>query len=697
MKLEEFRIQNYKKIRDTGWIKCEDLLVFVGKNEAGKSALLRALSKVKPTDGEKYDGLREFPHGRYTDEFQNQDWPVASAKFVFTDEERAELAGLCSILEKVKMATVTRHYSDQVTVGFEPYPKVPTVTANEWTGVLEIGLKEIEESVAPDGQGDAWTPRKQAIIKYLNGQIPAAKSANRGPEQPKVQEYRQQILSQMNEAWTKPLLQPQLAKVDGVLDKLKVSSELAQARQWVVQHMPYFLYFGRYEILESSIYLPELVQRLQRNDKSPRTRVQQALFKHVGVEIQQLASLGHHQHSQGENPTIRRQIEELSIKANSASLAMTKKFADWWLQRNHRFNYKFNGDYFQIWVADDLDPTDVELEERSQGMRYFFSFYLLFLVEAEEEHRNCILLLDEPGLHLHPTAQEKLIEFLDKLSKTNQIFYSTHSPFLIDGNRLERARAVYETRGGTEVSANVWPNDRDTLFPLQAALGYSVCQTLFVSKKQVLVEGATDYMLLSALNIRLRAENRTALARDIVMLSMGGTTNLAPLASMLAGHNIDLAFLLDTDTAADSALKKLKKAIADVDSRVIKTSDILAGHAAEELEELIPEDYYLDAVKRSCQGAKITFNADEQKIANRVDRLKAYFTRNGLGEFEKWKPILVIVDDIHANNDRLAKELLDTAELIFERINTILSPSSSPPSTATTQIRLAKRSAARRA
>ena len=155
---------------------------------------------------------------------------------------------------------------------------------------------------------------------------------------------------------------------------------------------------------------------------------------------------------------------------------------------------------------------------------------------------------------------------------------------------------------------------------------------------------------------------------------------------MLAGHNINLAFLLDADSAADSALKRLKKVIADVDSRVIRTSHILSGQTAQELEELIPEDYYLDAVKRSCQIGKITFNADEQKITNRVDRLKAYFTRNGHGEFEKWRPILVIVDDIHANSQKLPKDLLDTAETIFGTINGILSPSqSAQPTPAATR------------
>ncbi len=41
MRLEAFRVQNYKRIADTGLVSCRDLTVFVGKNESGKSAIWR--------------------------------------------------------------------------------------------------------------------------------------------------------------------------------------------------------------------------------------------------------------------------------------------------------------------------------------------------------------------------------------------------------------------------------------------------------------------------------------------------------------------------------------------------------------------------------------------------------------------------------------------------------------------------------
>ena len=62
------------------------------------------------------------------------------------------------------------------------------------------------------------------------------------------------------------------------------------------------------------------------------------------------------------------------------------------------------------------------------------------VVESEEGHKDAILLLDEPGLHLHPTAQQELIAFFEKLAEKNQLIYTTHSPFLIDGEHLHRVR-----------------------------------------------------------------------------------------------------------------------------------------------------------------------------------------------------------------------------------------------------------------
>ncbi len=76
-------------------------------------------------------------------------------------------------------------------------------------------------------------------------------------------------------------------------------------------------------------------------------------------------------------------------------------------------------------MADDLDPSEIEMDQRSQGLQYFFSFYLVFLVEAEGAHANSILLLDKPGLHVDAAAHNPVRE-LDYLKRTSH-YGSVHA------------------------------------------------------------------------------------------------------------------------------------------------------------------------------------------------------------------------------------------------------------------------------
>jgi predicted ATP-dependent endonuclease of OLD family len=114
------------------------------------------------------------------------------------------------------------------------------------------------------------------------------------------------------------------------------------------------------------------------------------------------------------------------------------------------------------------------------------------------------------------------------------------------------------------ISNDVRPTgDRETLFPLQAAVGYSIAQTLFLGKRSVMVEGITDYWIIKALNDCLSAKDAgPALHQDTVLVPAGGTSRLMPLASiMLASTGVGqghLMVLLDSDKEGDQAAKRLK-------------------------------------------------------------------------------------------------------------------------------------------
>jgi len=126
--------------------------------ETGKSLIFRGLSKLKPSDGEQYDGLKEFPRRRYTDEFELEDWPVASGCFLLEDREAEELSNICERLKDVKTATATRHYSWKLAVGFDPRPQITRFSWEELSAAVNKISDYIRKVVAPDGKGDLIGP-----------------------------------------------------------------------------------------------------------------------------------------------------------------------------------------------------------------------------------------------------------------------------------------------------------------------------------------------------------------------------------------------------------------------------------------------------------------------------------------------------------------------------------------------------------
>lgn len=672
MKLIAFRVQNYKKVQDSGWVTVRDLTAFVGKNEAGKSALFRGLSKLNPSDGEKYDGLKEFPRRRYTDEFKNQDWPVASAKFQLDENERQELAHIAPALVQVTHCVCTGHYSWGLTVEFDPSPSVSPLTRSEFLTCLEDLEGTIRNLTAAEGKGDALSQIKSGLLQAME-HITSQQRSRPGDEKipsAEVNKLINAIAQQSNEQWQKEILASVRQRAEEMLERAKSEEQINQSKEWVANNLPKFIYFDRYDVIDSAVHLPTFVQQLNSNPPAPKVRTTRCLFEHVGLDIKHLASLGQHQPGQGQNDQVRRYVDERAIHFSSASSAMTAKFQDWWEQRRHNFRYQADGDYFRIWVSDDLDPSEIELDQRSLGMQYFFSFYTVFLVEAQGAHQKAILLLDEPGLHMHGTAQAKIVKFLEKLSLENQTLYTTHSPFMIDADHLERVRIVFEAEDGTtKVSEDVWPRDKDALFPLQAGLGYQLVQSLFIGKRQLIVEGLTDYWLLKCFHQVLQAKGEPALRNDVVIVPSAGVNKLLPLASMLIGHGVQVVALVDGDAPGRREGKKLvENLFAGNTGSCLFIGDFVKDKEAE-LEDIFPEETYLAAVKEAFKLDDLAFSQEEKSISGLVNKVKALFERKGYGPFEKWKVAEVLRDWILSGADKVPDEVFEIVGGIFEKVN----------------------------
>ncbi len=162
------------------------------------------------------------------------------------------------------------------------------------------------------------------------------------------------------------------------------------------------------------------------------------------------------------------------------------------------------------------------------------------------------MLLDEPGTNLHASAQSDLLRFIDeKLAKDYQVIYTTHSPFMIDSGALHQVRTVYDSmdaKVGSIASEAIQEKDPDTLFPLQAALGYDIAQNLFISKNNLVVEGPADLIFLQVMSSILEGTGKKGLRDDVTIVPVGGLDKVSSFISLLRGSKLAIVCLLDSFT-----------------------------------------------------------------------------------------------------------------------------------------------------
>lgn len=74
-------------------------------------------------------------------------------------------------------------------------------------------------------------------------------------------------------------------------------------------------------------------------------------------------------------------------------------------------------------------------------------------------NRGCALIIDEPELSLHPSAQKKLLNILGEFSKTRQIIISTHSPYFIRWEYLENGAVINRIVKHNDIDSQIFSLD----------------------------------------------------------------------------------------------------------------------------------------------------------------------------------------------------------------------------------------------
>ncbi|MFZ0681045.1 AAA family ATPase [Candidatus Binatus sp.] len=692
-KLKRFRVTNFRSVDDSGWVEVDDVTALIGTNESGKTNMLLPLWKLNPAKEGAIHPTSDYPRKYYNKIRHEKPKPVfIEAIFDVGTELARQLADETGMpIDQMREVSMSRRFEGEPVVDFPNATPARDIDQNRALNLLSRAETDLTAMTALKTEEDL---KNLALAAIGSAKTKVSGFNEIGPLQLDELISAFGAVKTDNAPKTSTVV-PRYLRLSEELEKVKSEisrehpREVESAVNLVLESLPKFVYYSNYGNLDSEIYLPHVIQNMSRADigakEQAKARTLKVLFEFVRLQPKEILELGrdfkdpqNRQPTDDEIAAIAEKKKQRSILLQSASTLLTMEFRSWWRQGEYRFRFEADGDHFRIWVSDDKRPEEIELEGRSTGIQWFLSFYLVFLVESADAHQGAILLLDEPGISLHPLAQRDLSEFFDSLAETNQLIYTSHSPFLVDADRLDRARKVYVGEDGTsKISPDLRASDGDITqrgagYAVHAALGLTVAESLLLGCEPVIVEGPSDQHYLNGIKTLLIASGRLKPGRELVFPPAGGAKGVKAVASILGGRDEELPVaLFDSDLQGRNTAKSLREGLYVAEPNLVLEIGSFTGMADSEIEDLAPPELVARELDRWQCGSDVPFAEEMKSGAPIVPQIEAWAMRNKV-QFAKpgWKVELakrvkqrLLVEG--AQSQSLSSEILDLWQNLF--------------------------------
>ena len=527
MILHAVRVQNFKCINDSTRFKVDEKVTYlVGKNESGKTTLLQAISKLNPIALDAADfNILEYPRSRmlaYQQRAESQPDGVLTTTWSLSQEDVADLEEILGpAAREIGNVEISKGYS------------------NETVWKLEVD--------------------EQAVVQHLI----AANELDREEQRAVVgAQTVQELHGRLSGLETRT--DRQYALLVSVISNFQDYSVNLTARSRLQGRLPKIAHFTEYMRMPGQLSINDLKWRQENDALEDGHRVFLALLDMIDRRVDDLEQIEQH--------------EILTAELEGASNRLTREFFNYWTQdQNLRVQFSLQrglpGDpapFNEGWVIrtriqDPSQGHSTNFDERSAGFVWFFSFLVWFSQIRRQYGEHLIVLLDDPGLSLHARAQSDLLRYIEeRLATSYQVMLTTHSPFMIDASKLSRARTVEKVATetvtsqlqtpdaglGTKVGDEVLSSDRDTLFPLQAALAYEISQPLFAGENSLLVEGPSEILYFQWFKRKLASLGRTSLDDRWVITPSGGIDKIATFLALFAPGQLRIAVVIGASSGA---------------------------------------------------------------------------------------------------------------------------------------------------
>ena len=518
MKLIKFRIKNYKSIIDSGPCDISNgVTVFAGKNESGKTSILEALEdfsvnreirqEAKPLQQPKeHEALLE---------------PEICATFTLDENTKNELVrafgAYASVLHENDIE-ILKNFRNEYVFGRKTFEVIKSIEAdadkesfrNTWNRLIQT-VNSKNKRVA-----QYLSKRKNLNFSYLKRDFYSIKKSVTGNP---TEFFGENAPEDVSHNLFKLLenIEAKIAEFDALIDAVK-------------QHIPNFILFSSFD--ES---FPDSVP-----------------FSDFGTNewIGYLETISDFDTKLIQSPL---EIERLN-HLHEINVAINQDHDNFWTQDASKLDFNVNNNTVFFWIKE--NNRSCPPSTRSKGRQWHLAFYMKISARAKENVSN-IIMIDEPGLYLHATAQRDILNKLEDSAQESQVIFSTHSPYLLEADKLGRIRLIRkENITGTKIENKVHAlADKETLTPILTAIGLDLGSSILTHEKinNVVVEGPSDAHYLNAL------KQFVDLQDNINFVGGGGVGNMWNIGTILQGWGGKVVYLLDNDAGKKPGERNLKK------------------------------------------------------------------------------------------------------------------------------------------
>ena len=571
MKLEKVMIHGFRSIEEMEISFTETRhMVLVGKNESGKSNILKALNLLS---------------GKH--QFQDKDKKEmygGEAKIIFSFSLRSqEIKDCVDAFYKLFPAGISDQLTDNLTV----------------QEFFKKHAKYILYFIAPGKEG-YWCFWKQKPVKASNQWYRVVNEIPQELQLSPPMNVGSFVTQRYIKTFSDEIIKSTLSKVS--IEDIYVC--LRGIIKEIVIPVEYIFPVVNWEYSAKSHDLPSQVNQDEFAGNPDTCRPLLSMFLLAGIKKDDIQNKLSQAKSRGHN----RIINVLNTVNNKTNTYIKK---NWKENKKVEIELRENGEYIAIGIK---EVNRYDFIERSDGFRRLVSFLLIMSMEDEEDAMDeQLILIDEPEVGLHPSSAKDLRNKLIDLGKNNLVVYATHSISMIDTENIENNFIV--TKENEETKIEIAKEDgTSSAENIYRAIGYSIYEDL--KKVNILLEGYTDKRTL---NLFMKGTEWNNFGKCFT----GGVKHIEHIISIL--DLVDRKYFILSD--ADESAKQKKRDMGNPDYWYTY-NDLNCEEIT--IEDFYKQNYFSNIVEKILSENNISTEGLDLQT-NRSRSIKDHFARNNIG------------------------------------------------------------------